>query len=160
MTCSRSWVTRPIASFGLSARCYRRCAPRASGGRTVAGDPGSYLQLFASANLLDRPQSHETISIRIDSPMPNPWTEEPLLRYYPEENIVQLSPGSFVQLEPDLAADVEAARELGADGRGVPWVAVAGAVVLVALAAVVAAMRPRRRLIGARAASRQEPLSP
>jgi hypothetical protein len=48
--------------------------------------------------------------------MPNPWTEEPLLRYYPEENIVQLSPGSFVQLEPDLAADVEAARELGADG--------------------------------------------
>jgi hypothetical protein len=85
-------------------------------GRTVAGDPGSYLQLFASANLLDRPQSHETISIRIDSPMPNPWTEEPLLRYYPEDNIVQLSPGSFVQLEPDLAADVEAARELGADG--------------------------------------------
>jgi hypothetical protein len=124
------------------------------GGRTVAGDPGSYLQLFVSANLLDRPLSHGTVPIRIDSPLPNPWTEEPLLRYYPEESIVQLSPGSFVQLEPDLAADVEAARELGADGRGVPWAAVGGAIAVVALAAVAVAWWPRRGLIRARAASR------
>ena len=124
------------------------------GGRTVAGDSGSYLQLFASANQLDRPLSQRTVPIRIDSPLPNPWTEEPLLRYYPEESIVQLSPGSFVQLQPDLAADVEAAQELGADDRSVPWATVAGAIAVVALAAVAVAWWPRRRLIRARAASR------
>jgi len=159
---SSMWLRFDQELAPIAKRLARRVAPLPTppvesvtiGGQTVTGDPGSYLQLFASANLLDRPLSHETVPIRIDSPLPNPWTEEPLLRYYPEENIVQLSPGSFVQLEPDLAADVEAARELGADGRSVPWVAVAGAIAVVALAAVAVAWWPRRRLIRARAASR------
>jgi hypothetical protein len=125
------------------------------GGRTVGGDPSSYLQLFAAANPHDRPLSDNTVPIRIDSALRNPWTEEALLRYYPEENIVQLSAGSFVQLDADLAADVEAARELGADSSGFPWAVVAGAVTAAALAVVAAAWWSRRPSVRARAASQR-----
>lgn len=123
------------------------------GGRAVEGDPNSYLPLFAGSNRNDRPLTHNTVPIRIDASLRNPWTEEPLLRYYPEENIVQLSPGAFVRLDPDLAADVEAARELGSDGRGVPWAAVAGVIAAAMLAAVAIAWWPRRRLMRAKTAS-------
>jgi hypothetical protein len=123
------------------------------GGRTVAGDPRTYLQLFARANQSDRPLSHETVPIRIDSPLPNPWTEQPLLRYYPEEKIVQLGLASFTRLDADLAADVEAARELGAGGSGFPWATVAGAIAAVALAAVAVVWWPGRRLVRPKAAS-------
>jgi hypothetical protein len=114
------------------------------GGRAVEGDPGSYLQLFGASNRSGRPVSDDAVAIRIHSPLRNPWTEEALLRYYPEENIVQLSPASFVQLDAELEADVEAARELRPDGRGVPWAVVAGAVAAAALAAVAAVWLPRR----------------
>jgi hypothetical protein len=114
------------------------------GGRAVQGNPGSYLQLFSDANRDDRPLGHETVPIRIDSPLPNPWTEQPLLRYYPEEHVVQLGPGSYVRLDDDLAADVEAARELALDDSGFPWALVAGALAAAALAVVGAARLPRR----------------
>jgi hypothetical protein len=114
------------------------------GGRAVAGDPGSYLQLFRGSNRDDRPQSDDAVAIRIDSPLPNPWTGEALLRYYPEENILQVGPGSFVRLDAELAADVEASRELGADASGVPWAVVAGVVGAAALAALAAAWLTRR----------------
>jgi hypothetical protein len=97
---------------------------------------------LAGSNRDDRPRSDDAVAIRIDSPLPNPWTEEALLRYYPEEDIVQLGPGSFVRLDAELAADVEAARALGSDGSGVPWAVVAGAlaaVVLVVLGRLVGA---------------------
>jgi hypothetical protein len=80
---------------------------------------------LAGSNRDDRPRSDDAVAIRIDSPLPNPWTEEALLRYYPEEDIVQLGPGSFVRLYAELAADVEAARAPGSDGSGVPWAVVA-----------------------------------
>jgi hypothetical protein len=99
---------------------------------------------LAGSNRDDRPRSDDAVAIRIDPPLPNPWTEEALLRYYPEEDIVLLGPGSFVRLDAELAADVEAARELGADGPGVPWAVVAGAVAAAALAMVAAAWLTRR----------------
>jgi hypothetical protein len=114
------------------------------GGRTVEGDPGSYLQLFGTSKRDDRPQSDDAVAVRIDSPLPNPWTGEALLRYYPEEDIVQLGPGSFVRLDAELAADVEASRELGADSSGVPWEVVAGALAAVVLVVLAAASLARR----------------
>jgi hypothetical protein len=117
------------------------------GGRAVEGDPGSYLQLFGASNRSDRPISTDAVALRIDSPLPNPWTEEALLRYYAEENIVELGPASFVQLDAQLAADVEARRELGTDGLAVPWAVVAGALAVAALALVAAAWLPRRRAV-------------
>jgi hypothetical protein len=114
------------------------------GGRTVEGDGGSYLQLFGTSNRHDRPLSDDTVAIRIDSPLRNPWTEEALLRYYPQENIVRLGPASFVRLDAELAADIERTRELGNDGSGVPWAIVAGAISAAALAVAAAAWLPRR----------------
>jgi hypothetical protein len=114
------------------------------GGRAVEDDPGSYLQLFGASNRSDRPRS-DAVALRIDSPLPNPWTEEALLRYYPDENIVELGPASFVQLDAQLAAGVEARRGLGTEGSGVPWAVVAGALAVAALALVAAAWLPRRR---------------
>jgi hypothetical protein len=116
------------------------------GGRPVEGDPNSYLQLFAASNQPGRPLNANAVPIRINSPLRNPWTEEALLRYYPEENIVQLSPTSFVRLQPELAADVEGRRELGADGS-VPWAIVAGALALGTLAVLAATWLPRRRWV-------------
>lgn len=124
----------------------------AIGGRTVAGNPGSYRQLFVGSNRTDRPLSDGEVAIRIDSPVRNPWTEEALLRYYPEENIVQLGPGAFVRLDADLATDVEAARELEADSSGVPWAVVAGAIAA-ALALVTGAWLSRRPWVRARPAA-------
>jgi hypothetical protein len=114
------------------------------GGHAVEGDPGSFLQLFGASNRDDRPHSDEAVPIRIASPLRNPWTEEALLRYYPEENILQLGPGAFVRLDAELAADVEASRELGADGSSVPWAVVAGVVGAAALALLAAAWLTRR----------------
>lgn len=114
------------------------------GGRTVTGDPSSYLQLFARSNRTDRPLSKGKVAIRIDSPLRNPWTEQQLLRYYPEENIVQVTPGSFVRLDDALAADVEAARELRADDSGLPWALLAGAIAVAALALIGGVWLPRR----------------
>jgi hypothetical protein len=114
-------------------------------GRAVEGDPGSYLQLFRESNRNDRPQSDDAVAIRIDSPLANPWTDEALLQYYHEDHIVQLGPGSFVRLDPKLAADVEAARELRANGSGVSWAGIAGALAAVALAALATASFARRR---------------
>jgi hypothetical protein len=158
---SSMWLRFDQELAPIAKRLARRVAPLPTppvdsvtiDARRVAGDPASYLQLFAAANLHDRPLSNQTVPIRIDSQLPNPWTEEPLLRYYPEENIVQVSPGAFVRLDVDLAADVEAARELGADGRGVPWAAVAGAIAAVLLAVVAVGWWPRRRLMRPRPAS-------
>jgi hypothetical protein len=114
------------------------------GGRAVAGDLRSYLQLFRGSNRDDRPQSDDAVAIRIDSLLPNPWTGEALLRYYPEEDIVQLGPGSFIRLDAELAADVEAVRALGTDGSGFPWAVLAGAVAAAALAVLAAASLRRR----------------
>jgi hypothetical protein len=102
------------------------------------------LSALAGSNRDDRPRSDDAVAIRIDSPLPNPWTEEALLRYYPEEDIVQLGPGSFVRLDAELAADVEAARALGSDGSGVPWAVVAGALAAVVLVVLAAASLARR----------------
>jgi hypothetical protein len=99
---------------------------------------------LAGSNRDDRPRSDDAVAIRIDSPLPNPWTEEALLRYYPEEDIVLLGPGSFVRLDAELAADVEAARALGSDGSGVPWAVVAGALAAVVLVVLAAASLARR----------------
>jgi hypothetical protein len=114
------------------------------GGRVVDGDPSSYLQLFRMSNRDERPLSHDTVPLRIDSPLRNPWTEQPLLRYYPEEHIMQLGLRSYVRLDGDLAADIEAVRELRADGSDVPWTVVAGAVAAIALAVFAAASLRRR----------------
>jgi hypothetical protein len=149
---STMWLRFDDELAPIVKRLARRVAPFPTppvqsvtiGGRAVEGDPRSYLQLFRAANRYDRPLSDDTVAIRIDSPLRNPWTEEALLRYYPEEDIVQLSPAAFVRLDADLAADVEAPRELGADGPGVPWAVVAGAVAAAALAVVAAAWLTRR----------------
>jgi hypothetical protein len=149
---STMWFRLDSELAPIVKRLARRVAPFPTppvhsvtiGERAVAGDPGSYLQLFRESNRDDRPRSGDTVPIRIDSPLRNPWTEEALLRYYPEDNIVQLGPGSFVRLDAELAADVEAARELGANGSGFPWAAVAGAVAAAALALFAAAWFGRR----------------
>ena len=120
------------------------------GEQAVEGNPGSYLQLFGAANRTDRPLSDATVAIRIDSPLPNPWTEEVLLRYYPGENIVQVGAGAFVRLDGQLAADVEAARELSPEGGGLPWAPLAGGIAAAALALVAAASLRRRRWVRVR----------
>ena len=72
--------------------------------------------------------------------MPNPWTQVWLL-WYPQDKVLFRSPGTYVRLPDDLAADIDAARPLGSGPGGgtlVPWlpigVVAAGALILLVLA--------------------------
>jgi len=108
------------------------------GGKIVPGDASSYRGLLDIEGPPAVPKSSATaVDIALEAAVPNPWTAVKLL-YYPEDNVLFRSPGSYVRLPDAEAADVEAARPLGdGGGKTLPWialgVAVAGALLLLAL---------------------------
>jgi hypothetical protein len=96
------------------------------GGRTVAGDAASYAALLDVGGPPVVPKtSAGAVTIALQAPDANPWTEVKLL-WYPEDEVLFRSPGTYVGLADGIAADVDAARPLG-DGGGttVPWIAIA-----------------------------------
>ena len=109
------------------------------GGTTVAGDAASYSSLLRVGGQPVVPKtSAGALTIALQSPHPNPWTEVKLL-WYAEDKVLFRSPGTYVRLPDGIADDVDAARPVGGGGRTtVPWlpiaVALAGALLLLALA--------------------------
>lgn len=104
------------------------------GSRSVTDDPETWLRLFSMKGPSVSPRGGAEV-IRFTSSAASPWTVSSLL-YYPANDVLQTGLGKFVKLPPDLAADVEAARPLGAgDGEGFPWpilaAALAGGLLLV-----------------------------
>ena len=112
-------------------------APRATGARVgskhVSGS--TYTALLRANGPPDVPQtSEDAVLIRLTASVPNPWTQVWLL-WYPQDKVLFRSPGTYVRLPDDLAADIDAARPLGSgDGSIVPWlpigVALAGTLLL------------------------------
>ncbi len=117
------------------------------GDRRVSGDPSTYLALLSLDGEFRVPGERARFEqIRLESPVPNPWTETMLL-YYPDERILFTTAGLYVTVPPDVAADLDAARALGGEApRVIPWlpfaVGLAGAVALVALRLRGGARRP------------------
>jgi len=118
-------------------------APRVTGarvgGKAVSGNASSYSALLHVDGPLAIPTtSSNAVEIALRATAPNPWTATKLL-YYPEDNVLFRSPGTYVRLPEPEAADVEAARPLGSGGGGtiVPWIplgtAIAGVLLLLGL---------------------------
>jgi hypothetical protein len=108
------------------------------GGRQVAGDASTYGALLRVDGPPALPKtSADAVGIALEATAPNPWTEVTLL-YYPQDNVLFRSPGTYVALPQSDAADVEAARPLGGgDSRKIVLLvpvgtAIAGALLLLA----------------------------
>jgi len=144
-----SRLAPPLASAVKEAakRVEPFAAPRVTGarvgGKAVAGDASSYGALLDVTGTPAIPKSSaNAVDIALEAIAPNPWTAVKLL-YYPEDDVLFRSPGTYVRLPNADAADVEAARPLG-DGGGttVPWIAIA-----VGLAAGLALLLLARRRV-------------
>jgi hypothetical protein len=116
-------------------------------GRTVSGDPSTYLQLFdaesAGAAITG---DEEWLPIELASRTKSPWTNDAVyVAYSPSAKLLRRGTET-IRLPDRLAADVEAARALGDGGAGVPWLLVAGlAAAAGAVAAAFAGLRRVRR---------------
>jgi hypothetical protein len=116
-------------------------APRVTGAQVgskrVSGS--TYVALLRADGPPDVPRtSEDAVMIELTADRPNPWTQTWLL-WYPHDKVLFRSPGTYVRLPDDTAADIDAARPLGSgDGSMVPWVPIgvvlAGAVLLLVLA--------------------------
>jgi hypothetical protein len=115
------------------------------GERVLREGAGSYARLLElrGAYVLGHGRP---IGIRFVSPVESPWTEESS-HYYPENDVLLIDPATSVRVPADLAADIEAARPLGAGGDGpsrFPWIPVAVAIVGAAVLALRGALRRGR----------------
>jgi hypothetical protein len=104
------------------------------GDRRVTGDPASYLRLFGLDGPFVVPSTRAHLTwIRLDSPMANPWTQNPIA-YYPDDDVVLAGRSSYVRVPASVAAAVESARSLDSGGSVTPWIALGtGIAVAVAL---------------------------
>jgi hypothetical protein len=118
-------------------------------GKRVAGDAGSYLELFAVEPAGEAiPKEADWVSIKLTSKDPSPWTNAGSSLAYSRSAKLLERGFDLIRLPDALAADVESARPLGTDGRLLlPWLVLAGLVAAVlALAALGALGRRRWRL--------------
>jgi hypothetical protein len=118
---------------GLARRVDPFPAPKLSqvhvGEQAVTGDPSSFLRVFTLAGAPALYAGVGTVTIRMRAAVPNPWSDS-LVLYDPNSDVLQISASRIIRVPRDVAADIEAARPLGAgdaDGapRIVPWVAIA-----------------------------------
>jgi hypothetical protein len=102
--------------------------PRVTGARVgskhIAGP--SYAALLRVAGPPVVPTtSARAVTMALLANRPNPWTQASLL-WYPEDKVLFRSPGTYVRVPDGIAADIDAARPLGAgDGPIVPWIPIA-----------------------------------
>jgi hypothetical protein len=140
-----SRLAPPLASAVKDAakRVEPFATPRLTGARVgdrqVAGDASTYGALLRVTGPPVVPKtSSSAVEIALDAIAPNPWTSTKLL-YYPEDNVLFRTPGTYVRLPDRDAAAVEAARPLGDrdGGTTVLWIplgtAIAGALLLLLL---------------------------
>jgi hypothetical protein len=114
------------------------------GKRVVRDGAASYLALYELAGERGVPGEAPGVGIRFyGATVADPWTASDLV-YYPEDDVLVLGSGRYVKVPANIAADIEAARPLGAgDPIVIPWLAVA--VALVGGAALVALWAGRTR---------------
>jgi hypothetical protein len=115
------------------------------GKHVLREDAGSYLLLLGLRGKYVLGNGRP-VGIRFVSPVDDPWTAVGIL-YYPDNDVLLLTPYSSVRVPADLAADIEAARPLGAGDGGssrFPWIPVAVAIVGAAVLALRGALRRGR----------------
>jgi hypothetical protein len=115
------------------------------GKRVLREDAASYLRLTTLRGKYVLGHGRP-VGIRLRSPTENPWTASGML-YYPDDDVLLVTPATSVRVPADAAADIEAARPLGAGGDGssrFPWIPVAVAIVGAAVLALRGALRRGR----------------
>jgi hypothetical protein len=96
------------------------------GKQVLREDAASYLRLTALRGKYVLGDGRP-VGIRLGSPTETPWTARGML-YYPDNDVLLVSPATSIRLPAELAADIEAARPLGAGDGGstrIPWIPIA-----------------------------------
>jgi hypothetical protein len=115
------------------------------GKRVLREDAASYLRLVGLRGKYVLGDGHP-VGVRFVSPVESPWTASSIL-YYPDNDVLLVSPATSIRLPADLAADIEAARPLrtgGDDSSRFPWIPVDVAIVGAAVLALRGALRRGR----------------
>jgi hypothetical protein len=81
----------------------------------LPGDAVSYLALLNPRGAFDLPDG-DSVPFELRSDRPSPWTNVPYL-YYPDDDVLLTTPGTFVRLPPGPAAKLEGSLDPQWDGR-------------------------------------------
>lgn len=127
-----AWAPLGDTSLREAAQAVRPYpAPRVTaawvGDRRVSGDPATYLRLLTLEGPFVTPEQLSDFAwIRLESPIPNPWTSQALV-YYPSDRVLLVRGATYVRVPDAVAADLAMARALD-DGSGrttFPWIPLA-----------------------------------